>query len=217
MSTTPSLPGHHADVTCLLVLLALTVAAVGVHEAATTDLVSSPDDLLAALASVGVADAVDHSHSGLSCLKCALLATPASVGGIIGCLTGLTALKTARLPALLVPRTSVGGDRTVAESGACTSPAKLPWCQGATEMLPWLCLHARCHPGWRGLPRDAAKRIPLLEDEEDLAMYISWTEEMLKMILLLEDAEDKLRGPQGEGEGDIEDMTTSHTAPMPPH
>ena len=84
-------------------------------------------------------------------------------------------------------------------------------------MSPWLCLHARCHPGWRGLPRDAAKRIPLLEDEEDLAMYISWTEEMLKMILLLEDAEDKLRGPQGEGEGDIEDMTTSQTAPVPLH
>ena len=38
----------------------------------------------------------------------------------------------------------------------------------------------------------------MLEDKEDLAMYISWTEEML------EDAEDKLRGPQGEGEGDIE-------------
>ena len=203
-----ALLGHHAALACLLVLLALTVlwvASVGVHGPTDkTDVVPSPDDLLAVLASVGVADAVGHSHSGLSCLQCALLASLASVGESVGCLPGLTALKTARLPALLVPRTSVGGDRTVAESGACTSPAKLPWCQGATEMLPWLCLHARCHPGWRGLPRDAAKRIPLLEDSEDLAMYISWTEEMLKMILLLEDAEDKLRGPQGEGEGDIE-------------
>ena len=55
-----------------------------------------------------------------------------------------------------------------------------------------------------------------------MALFISWTEEMLMMVLKLEDAEDKLedtvdklRGPQGEGEGDIEDMTTSRHPAMP--
>ena len=47
--------------------------------------------------------------------------------------------------------------------------------------------------------------IPLLEDKEDMAMNISWTEEMLLIVLKLEDAKDELEGgPQGEGEGDIE-------------
>ena len=47
--------------------------------------------------------------------------------------------------------------------------------------------------------------IPLLEDKEDMAMDISWTEEMLLTVLKLEDAKDELEGgPQGEGEGDIE-------------
>ena len=47
-----------------------------------------------------------------------------------------------------------------------------------------------------------------------MATQAFWTEEAPMMVLVLEDAEDKLRGPQGEGEGDIEDMTTaSHLSP----
>ena len=55
--------------------------------------------------------------------------------------------------------------------------------------------------------------IPMLEDVEDMATHISWTEEAHMMVLLLEDAQDNLRGPQGEGEGDIEVMTTSPAMP----
>ena len=81
-----ALLGHHAAVACLLVLLALTVlwaASVGVHGSEDkTDVVPSPDDLLAALASVGVARTVDHNRSGLSCLQCVLLAKLASVGDV---------------------------------------------------------------------------------------------------------------------------------------
>ena len=60
----------------------------------------------------------------------------------------------------------------------------------------------KCHPAQRGLPRDAAKMIPTLEEVEDMAMVISWTKEMLQMVLmLLEDAKDELRGPRWRGGG----------------
>ena len=47
--------------------------------------------------------------------------------------------------------------------------------------------------------------IPMLEDVEDMATHISWTEEALTMVLMQKDVKDKLKGPPGgEGEGDIE-------------
>ena len=65
-------------------------------------------------------------------------------------------------------------------------------------------------PWCQGTARDVAKMIPMLEDVEDKANQISWLEEMMCFLL---EAMDKLEGPQGEGEGDIEYMTTSSHQP----
>ena len=72
----------------------------------------------------------------------------------------------------------------------------------AIEMLPWLCHTRKMSPWSEGTAKERGQDVPLLEDKEDMAYTISWTEEM--QSLMLEAATDKLRGPQGEGEGDIE-------------
>ena len=75
-----------------------------------------------------------------------------------------------------------------------TSPAKLPWCQGATELFAWLQQSRKKSPWCQGTARDAAKMYPMLEDVENMANQTSRSKEAAKTILLLEDAKDKLEG-----------------------
>ena len=64
-----------------------------------------------------------------------------------------------------------------------TSPAKLSWCQGATELFAWLQQSREMSPWCQGTARDAAKMYPMLEDVEDMANQISLLEEMMCFLL----------------------------------
>ena len=146
----------------------LWAASVGVHGPTDkTDVVPSPDELLAVLASVGVADAVGHSLPGQPCLQCALLASLASVGDTDGIPVGLTALKTARLPALLALMTaSVGGDRPVAESGARDESCQATLVPGSYRDVTLVVLTRKMSPWSEGTAKGRSQEDPLAGGQE---------------------------------------------------